>query len=212
MTPDQFKAAIRQSGLSMQDFRKHARQELEKAMMIQQEVRDRVDISDADIRAYYGQHQADYTVAKERYRLAQILIGVPSGASPQQIEQLRRKADQIRTEAANGADFGALAHKYSDDVSKNDAGELGWFAPMEINDQILGGIKPVEPGNVSQVIRTNHGFHILKVEAHETPGVRPLADVKDDIRERLVDAKAKSETQQWVETELVKKHDVETLY
>ena len=212
MTPDQFRAAVAQSGISVQDFRKHAREELEKAMMIQQQVRDRVDISDADIHAYYDQHQADFKVMKERYRLAQILVGVPSGASPQQIDQLKHKADQIRTEAANGADFGALAHKYSDDASKNAAGELGWFEPAEINDQILGAIKPVQPGNVSQVVRTSHGFHILKVEAHETPGVRPLAEVKDQIRERLIDQKAQAETQQWVETELVKKHDVETLY
>jgi peptidyl-prolyl cis-trans isomerase SurA len=212
MTPEQFKEAIAQSGLSMQDFRKHARQELEKAMMIQQQVRDRVDISDTDIRAYYDQHQADYTIAKERYRLAQILIGVPANATPAQVEQLKTKAEQIRNEAAKGADFGDLARRYSDDVSKNNGGELGWFEPQDIMDAILIAVQPVKAGGVSQLVRTNHGFHILKVEAHEIPGVRPLSEVKDDIREKLVDQKAKSETQDWVETELVKKHDVETLY
>jgi len=212
MTPEQFKAAIAQSGLSTQDFRKHAREELEKAMMIQQQVRDRVDISGSDIQAYYDQHKDDYTVAKERYRLAQILIGVPGNATPQQVAQLKTKAEQIRNEAAKGADFGDLARRYSDDASKNSAGELGWFEPQDIMDPILIAVKPVKPGDVSQVVRTSHGFHILKVEAHEVPGVRPLTDVKDDIREKLIDEKAKSETQDWVETELVKKHDVETLY
>lgn len=212
MTPDQFKDALAQSGMSMRDFRKHARQELEKAMMIQQQVRDRVDISNADIQAYYDQHQGDYTVTKERYRLSQILVGIPANATPQQIAQLKIKAEQLRNEAAKGADFGELAHKYSDDVSKNNAGELGWFEPQDIMDQILAAIKTVKPGDVSQVVQTSHGFHILKVEAHEVPGVRPLSEVKDEVRERMVDEKAKAETQQWVETELVKKHDVETLY
>ena len=212
MTPDQFKAAIAQSGLSMRDFRNHARQELEKAMMIQQQVRDRVDISDADIQAYYDQHQADYAVTKERYRLSQILVGIPANATAQQVAQLKVKAQQLRNEAAKGADFGELAHKYSDDVSRNNGGDLGWFEPQDIMDQILAAVKNVKPGDVSQVVQTSHGFHILKVEAHEVPGVRPLSEVKDDIRERLVDEKAKAETQQWVETELVKKHDVETLY
>ena len=212
MTPDEFKAAIAQSGMSMQDFRKHAREELEKAMMIQQQVRDRVDISNSEIQTYYDQHRAAFTVDKERYRLAQILIGVPANATPQQVAQLKARAEQIRNEAAKGVDFGNLARKYSDDASKNNAGELGWFAPQDIMDQILAAIKNVKPGDVSQIVRTSHGFHILKVEAHETPGVRPLADVKDSIRERLIDQRAKSETEEWVETELVKKHDVETLY
>ncbi|MHB8384821.1 MAG: peptidylprolyl isomerase, partial [Candidatus Binataceae bacterium] len=212
LTPDQFNDAIAQSGMSMRDFRKHAREELEKAMMIQQQVRDRVDISSTDIQAYYDQHQSDFTVEKERYRLAQVLIGIPANATPQQVAQLKTKAQQIRDEAAKGADFGALALKYSDDVSKNNAGELGWFEPQDIMDPILVAIKPVKPGDISQVVQTNHGFHILKVEAHEVPGTRPLSEVKDKIREKLIDQKAKAETQEWVETELAKQHDVETLY
>ncbi len=212
LTPDQFKDAIAQSGMTMHEFRKHAREELEKAMMIQQQVRDRVDISNADIQTYYDQHPGEFTVTKERYRLSQILIGIPANATPQQIAQLKNKAQQLRSEAAKGADFGELAHKYSDDVSKNNAGELGWFEPQDIMDQILAAIKTVKPGDVSQVVQTSHGFHILKVEAHEVPGVRPLSDVKDEIREKLIDEKAKAETQEWVETQLVKQHDVETLY
>ncbi|MGH7782035.1 MAG: peptidylprolyl isomerase [Candidatus Binataceae bacterium] len=212
MTPDQMKAAIAQSGMSMQDFRKHARDELEKAMMIQQQVRDRVNLSDSDIQTYYDQHKSDYTISKERYRLSQILIGVPANANPQQVEKLKAKADQIRSAAVKGADFGNLARRYSDDESRNNGGELGWFEPQDIMDQILAAVKPVKVGDVSQIVRTSHGFHILKVEAHEVPGVRPLAEVKDDIREKMVDQKAKAETQEWVETELVKKHDVETLY
>ena len=200
MTPDQFKDAIAQSGMSMHDFRKHAREELEKAMMIQQQVRDRVDISNADIQdllrstsgRVHGYKRALPPVADPDRN--------PANATPQQIAQLKNKAQQLRSEAAKGADFGELAHKYSDDVSKNNGGELGWFEPQDIMDQILAAIKTVKPGDVSQVVQTSHGFHILKVEAHEVPGVRPLSDVKDEIREKLIDEKAKAETQQWVET------------
>ncbi len=212
MTPDQFKEAIAQSGMTSEQFRDHARQELEKAMMIQQQVRDRVDISEGDIQSYYNQHKDDFRVTEERYRLSQILIGVPKNATPKQVAELHAKAETIRNRAIAGVDFGELAHHYSDDVSKNNAGELGWFQPQDILDQILAAIKPLKPGQVSQIVRTSHGFHILKVEAHEVPGVRPLSEVKDEIREKLVDEKAQSETQEWVETELVKQHDVETFY
>ena len=212
MTPEQFKAALAQSGLSMDDFRKHAREELEKEMMVRQQVRERVNVSNEDIQAYYDAHKADFTVTTERLRIAQILIGVPANATPPQVALLQAKADKIRKEAAGGVDFSELARKYSDDESKNNGGELGWFGPSDIMDEIYAAVKNLKPGDISPVIRTNHGFHILKLEDHEVPGVRPLADVKGEIRNRLIDQRANAQLQSWIDTELVKQHDVETFY
>lgn len=212
LTPEQFKAALAQSGLSMDDFRKHAREELEKEMMVRQQVRERVNVSNEDIQAYYDEHKADFTVQNERLRIAQILIGVPANATPQQIALLQAKADKIRKEAAGGVDFSELARKYSDDESKNAGGELGWFAPGDIMDQIYSAVKNLKPGDISPVVRTSHGFHILKLEDHEVPGVRPLADVKGEIRNRLIDQRANAQLQSWIDTDLVKQHDVETFY
>ena len=105
LTPEQFKAALAQSGMSMDDFRKHAREELEKEMMIRQQVRQRVDVTPEEIQAYYDSHKEDFTVTTERLKVAQILIGVPQNANPQQIALLQSKADRIRKEAAAGADL-----------------------------------------------------------------------------------------------------------
>jgi peptidyl-prolyl cis-trans isomerase SurA len=212
LTPEQFKAALAQSGLSMDDFRKHAREELEKEVMIREQVRQKVNISNADIKAYYDEHKADFTVTTERLKLAQILVGVPQNATTQQVAMLKAKADKIQKQAAAGADFAALAHKYSDDVSRNNGGELGWFTPQDIMDQVYTAVKNLKPGDVSQVVRTDHGFHILKLEEHQVPGLRPLEDVRAEIRNRLIDERANAQLQTWINTDLVKQHDVETLY
>lgn len=212
MTPEQFKAALAQSGMSMEEFRKHAREELEKEMMIRQQIRQRVEISNADIQAYYDTHKADFTVASEKLRVAQILIGVPQNANPQQVAALQAKADKIRAAAAGGADFAALARKYSDDESRNHGGELGWFGPQDILDQIYGAVKNLKPGDISQVVRTSHGFHILKLEEHQVAGVQPLAEVKEQIRNQLINQRANAELENWVENDLTKQHDVETFY
>ena len=212
MSEEQFKAALAQSGMSMDDFRKHAREELEKEVMLRQQVRQRVDISDADIQAYYDAHKADFTVTTEKMRIAQILIGVPQNATPQQINLLQIKADKIRKEAAAGADFGDLARKYSDDSSKNNGGELGWFGPNDIMDAVYNAVKNLKPGDVSQVVRTSHGFHILKLEDHQVPGVKPLDQVRSEIRNELINERANAQLQTWIETDLVKQHDVETFY
>lgn len=212
LSPEQFKAALAQSGMSMDDFRKHAREELEKEVMLRQQVRQRVDISDADIKAFYDAHKADFTVTTEKLRIAQILIGVPQNATPQQVALLQTKADKIRQEVAAGADFGDMARKYSDDVSKNNGGELGWFGPNDIMDAVYNAVKNLKPGEVSPVVKTSHGFHILKLEDHQVPGVKPLDQVKGDIRNELISERANAQLQTWIETDLVKQHDVETFY
>jgi peptidyl-prolyl cis-trans isomerase SurA len=212
MSDAQFRAALAQSGKSYQEVRKEAREQLERAMMIEQEVRERISITSAEIQAYYDTHKSDFTVTDERLKLAQILIAVPANATPQQVAAAQAKAESIRKQAAAGADFGELARKYSDDSSKSAGGELGWFEPKDVLDQILAAVRPLKPGQISPVVRSSHGFHILKLEAHDEPGVMPLDQVKAKIREQLLNEKTRTRLQEWVESDLVKQHDVQMLY
>jgi parvulin-like peptidyl-prolyl isomerase len=94
----------------------------------------------------------------------------------------------------------------------SNGGELGWFAPADINDSILAGVKPLKPGEVSAPVRTSHGIHLVKLEEHEVPGVVPLSEVKAQIRAQLIDQQASVQLEKWVESDLVKQHYVETMY
>jgi peptidyl-prolyl cis-trans isomerase SurA len=212
MSDAQFRQALMQSGVSYDEFRKQARLQLERAMMIQQEVREQIEIPESELKAYYDEHTSDFTVSKERYKLAQVLIAVPPNATSAQVAAAAKKAEEVRKAAIGGADFAELAHKYSDDDSKGQGGELGWFEPSDILDVILAGVKDLPPGGVSPVVRSSHGFHVLKLEDHEVPGAQSFAAVKDKIREKLVDEKARDRLQTWIETDLAKRHYVETMY
>jgi peptidyl-prolyl cis-trans isomerase SurA len=212
MSDAQFRAALQSQGMSYEDFRKKARDQLINTDMVQSEVLEKIQISDADIKAFYDAHQSDFTIKQERLRLAQILVALPQNATPQQVAAAQQKAEGIRLQAVKGMDFNQLAERYSDDDSKARGGELGWFEPSEVNDQILAGVRNLKPGDISPVIRTKYGFHIVKLEDHDVPGPRPLADVKEQIRHELQDERANDQIKKWAETELIKKHYVETLY
>jgi len=212
MSDADFRAQLQASGMTYDELRKRARLDLEKAMMIEQEVRAKVNVPDADIKAYYDAHKEDFTIAKERLRLAQVLISLPANPTPAQVAAAQKKAEMVRARALKGDDFGDLARVYSDDDSKTNGGELGWFAPADINDAILAGVKPLKPGEVSAPIRTSHGIHVVKLEEHEVPGVVPLSEVKVQIRSQLVDQQASVQLEKWVESDLVKQHYVETMY
>lgn len=212
ISDQQLRQSLMQNGISYDDFRKQARLELEKGMMLNEELRQRVTIPEDQIDAYYKAHQDEFTVKKEHYQLAQILISVAPNAPQADVVAAKAKAEDIRKKLVAGQDFGDLAKRYSDDESKDHGGELGVFAPDDIMDEILGAIKNVQPGEISEVVRSKNGFHIIKVENHEVPGVKPLVVVKEQIRSKLVDEQTKARLQGWVETELVKQHDVETMY
>jgi peptidyl-prolyl cis-trans isomerase SurA len=212
ITDQQLKQSLMQNGVSFDDFRKQAKMELEKAMMLNEELRQHVTIAPEEIQAYYDAHHDEFTIKQEKYKLAQILISVAPNATPAEIAAAKARADETHKRAVAGEDFGELAKRYSDDESKSQGGELGSFAPDDIMDEVLAGIRNVQPGQVSDVIRSKHGFHIIKVEQHEVPGLKPVAVVKEDIRNRLVDEQTRGRLASWVETELIKQHDVETLY
>ena len=212
VSDQQLQQALAQNGLTYAAFRKQIRLELEKTLMINDEVRSKLRVSDAQVKAYYDAHRSDFMVTKERYKLAQILIAVPDNASPKQVAAARAKAEMVRKLALSGQDFATLAEQYSDDASKTKGGELGYFAPGEIMNQILDAVKPLKPGQISRIVRTQYGFHILKLEKHEVPGPMPFADVKRAIRDHLLDQMTNQQVRQWVDTQLVKQHYVETLY
>jgi peptidyl-prolyl cis-trans isomerase SurA len=207
----QLRAQLQAQGHTYEEFRKHARHELEQMMMIDKEVRDKINISSDEIKAYYDAHPEEFTVKQERFKIAQILVAVPQNAPPADVEAARKKAEDIRKQAVNGGDFAALARQYSDDDSKSQGGELGYFSRGDMLDAIQGAIDKMKVGEISQPVRSDHGFHILKLEEHDTPGVKPLNEVSEQIRNKLSAEKAKQQFATWVNTELVKQHDVETL-
>jgi peptidyl-prolyl cis-trans isomerase SurA len=208
----EFRAQLQASGMSYDELRKRARLDLEKAMMIEQEVRAKINVPDADVKAYYDAHKADFTITKERLKLAQILIALPPNPTPAQVSAAQKKAAMVRARALKGDDFGDLARLYSDDDSKSNGGELGWFAPSDVMDQILTAVKPLKPGQVSAPVRTVHGIHIVKLEEHEVPGVVPLSEVKAQIRAQLIDQQSAAQLEKWVDSDLVKQHYVETMF
>lgn len=212
MSDAQFREQLQAQGMSYEELRKRARSDLQKAMMIQQQVREKIQISNADIQVYYDAHKADFTVQKERLKLAQILIALPPNPTPQQVADAQKKADLVHARILKGQDFNDLARTYSDDDSKSNGGELGWFEPNDVMDEILVAVTGLKPGQVSAVIRTKHGFHIIKLDDHEVVGLKPLADVKEQIRNVLTNQQTNERLQTWIESDLVKKHYVETMY
>src|SRR5260370_17274407 len=137
--------------------------ELQKMIMIQKEVRGKVNISTDEVKSYYDAHPQEFSVGKETFKLAQILIAVPANATPAQVEAAHVKADSIHKQLVDGADFGKLARQYSDDDSKSQGGDLADFSRGDIVDPIQKAIDRMKGGEMSEPIRPDHDFHTARL-------------------------------------------------
>lgn len=149
-----------------------------------------VQVKDEDIESYYKQNQSRFG-QPERRRISHILIQVPAGASDEARQQARRKAEEIaKAAAANPAGFADLARKESQDAgSAAQGGDLGWIVPAELQNAVAG----LSKGQVSGVVQSSAGFHVVEVTDFQAGAVKPLAEVRgqitDEIRKQLAAAR-----------------------
>jgi peptidylprolyl isomerase len=137
--------------------------------------------SDADIQAAYDGNPAAFTAPRELH-LAQIYIAVPPNADAATIDKARKQAADLANRARNG-DFATLAKENSQDKAiAAKGGDLGFVPETLMVPAVRQAAEALKPGQVSAPIQVPTGFHVLKlIETHE-PSLRPLADVKEQIR------------------------------
>jgi len=151
----------------------------------------KVNISEQDIADYY---QLDpYQFSEEgKVRARHILLKVKEKAAPEIEEKIKNKAEKILEEIESGADFGSLAKKYSEDtVSAEKNGDLGYFSRGTMVKSFEKTAFSLKPGEVGPLVKTQFGFHIIKVEDVKKAGIKPVEQVKDEIIKELKKEKAR---------------------
>jgi peptidyl-prolyl cis-trans isomerase D len=138
-------------------------------------------VSDQQVQQYYQGHQKDYQVPEE-VKVRHILIKVDAGADPKVDAAAKQKAEDLLKQIKGGADFAALAKANSDDPgSKEQGGELGMIQRGVTVPAFEKAAFDLQPGQISDVIKTQFGYHILKVEEKQTAHLKPLDEVKAQI-------------------------------
>jgi peptidyl-prolyl cis-trans isomerase D len=138
-------------------------------------------VSDQQIQQYYQGHQKDYQVPEE-VKVQHILIKVDKGADPKVDAAAKQKAENLLKQIKGGADFAALAKANSDDPgSKEQGGELGMIQRGVTVPEFEKAAFGLQPGQISDVIKTQFGYHIIKVEEKQTAHLKSLDEVKAQI-------------------------------
>lgn len=147
-------------GRDLAEFREGLRGELLMQRLREREVETRVQVSEAEVDAVLSSLG---TAANTEYQLAQILIRVPESASPEQTEKARQRIDELRRQLATGANFEPLAAANSEAPEAGAGGDLGWRAAERLPTLFFREIEKLKPGQLSPVIRSAAGFHLLRL-------------------------------------------------
>ena len=146
-----------------------------------------VDVPDADISDYYEKNKETMYRSPEQWRASHILIKTEAGTDE---TAMRARTQQVLEKLRAGGDFAQLARENSEDSSAAEGGDLGWFGRGRMVPEFEQATWALSQGSVSDLVRTQFGFHIIKLTGQRPAGVTPLEEVRDQIRQQLGFGKA----------------------
>jgi len=163
LAPDQFRKAVEREGITYARYREDIRAEITVQRLRDREVDSKIVVSDADVDNFIATLAAQ-TGGETEYRLSHILVLVPEQASSDQIDAKRRRAEEALKQIKSGADFSQVAAGFSDAPDALKGGDLGWRAPARLPTVFSEPVRGMQPGEVSGVLRSSTGFHIVKLQ------------------------------------------------
>ena len=197
LTQEALVAALATQGLTYEQYKSQLRDQLERLRLVSQEVKSKIQVGDQEMRDYYEANKSLYT-EEESYRARHIYIKIPKNATDEQLDALTARVEAILKETQGPVDFAVLASKYTEDATAKDGGSLGVFKMGDMQGEFVQLLERLKPGDVSGIIKTPSGFHIVKLEERIPGRVKSFEEVKPDIEERLYKKKSDERFNQWL--------------
>ena len=195
---EQFQAALKQEGMTVADLRRNVERRMLVQRVEQNEILGRIAVSDVEAREYYDAHVAEFTKPSS-VTLREIFVTVPEGATALQDTAAREKASQVRQRATAGENFEKLAVDMSDAPSKANAGLIGPLTVSELSPEVRKLVESLKPGQISDVIRAQRGYQLLKLETSTPPETMKFEDARNQISDRVFTDKRKEEYEKFLE-------------
>ena len=162
LSPDEFRKVLEREGIPYANYREDLRRQITIQRVREREVDSKVSVSDAEVDNYLAT-VASQAGGEEEYLLSHIYISVPEQASPVAVEESRKRAEQALADVRSGKDFAQVAASYSSAPDATSGGNLGWRTRARLPSVFADIVQKMKPGEVSAVLRSASGFHVVKL-------------------------------------------------
>ena len=180
----EFRRTLERDGIPFDKFREEVRTEIILARLREREVDNKISVAESEIDNFIADHKEGNDQSVE-YNLSHILIRLPEQARPEQIAQQRERADEAVKRIKAGADFAQVVATFSDATDALEGGRFGWRTANRLPELFAGVVAGLRPGEISEVLRSPAGFHILRLNERRGAGA-PYMVEQNRVRHILV--------------------------
>ncbi len=193
-----FKKAIKELEMDEKELREYTLRDLFISNFVEANLVSKAVVTEAEIRSFYDTN-LDKFKREESVKASHILIGVDGKATADEKKKAHEKAEKLKKELANGADFAALAKGNSTCPSAPQGGDLGFFGKGQMVPTFEKAAFALKPGGVSDVVETQFGYHIIKLTEKKPASTSEYKEVKAKIEEYLKGQKVNEAIQKYLE-------------
>jgi peptidyl-prolyl cis-trans isomerase C len=179
-----FEKAFRNANITEKQFKDFTRKNIVIKTLLEQEVFGKIKVSEADAKKFYAEN-SDKFKTSESVKASHILIGVDAKATPEAKKKAKDKAMAIRKRVAGGEEFAKAAKAESTCPSSASGGDLGYFSKGQMTPPFEKAAFALKPGQISDVVETQFGYHIIKLTDHKPAETVKFADAKNKIEDYL---------------------------
>jgi peptidyl-prolyl cis-trans isomerase C len=197
---DVFKQTLTKQNMTVEQLREDAKNDMRVAKMLETEVNAKVAVQPQDVDTFYKQNPDKFQQG-ERVRASHILIRTGENPDAKVKDAARAKAADVLTQVKAGKDFAELAKQHSQDPgSAVKGGDLGFFQKGQMVGAFERAAFALKPGEVSDLVETPFGFHIIKLAEKQASRTVPIEEVKPQIEQHLQNQQRQQKTQAFIES------------
>lgn len=198
LTREQLIQALQFEGMTFEAYRENLGKQILRFKLLGREVQSKVEVTNQEIRDYFRAHIDEFR-EPAYVRLARLTFPLPAKAAAAQIEAVQAKAEAALARLRRGEDFyGVLLASTADQSAEG--GDLGTFRAGELTAAFERAVQGLKEGEVSAVIETPDGFHILRVEERSPGKIRQFDAVQDEIQKAIFDQKTEARHKEWAQS------------
>lgn len=191
---DQLRDALKAKGVSMSQYQDFIKTSLERQGLIEREVTSKIRISDEDVSSFYLAKKGPSGAQIFEYTLSHILFNPKKGGDEAALSRARSVEEKLKS----GQSFEKLAEQFSEDPNFTKGGNLGTFKAGEMSKDFDEAVRKLSPGEVSGVIKTAQGYHLIKVNKRTLISDPRLDEQREDIRRTLYADAFKRQFRLWL--------------
>ena len=193
-----FEHRLSDRGMTVDQYKQELEIDMYMDQLIKKEIEPKIKITEKDSQAYYDKNKSKFeTQEKVRASIMLLRFNPKEGKAGEQA--VLKKFESILIQVKNGADFGALAQQHSQDSMASKGGDLGFFTQKQMLPAFSSRAFKMKVGEVSEIFRTGHGFHVIKVTDRKPGSLSSFATEKEKIQKFLANKKISQATRDYIE-------------